>query len=128
MKRIFVAAALLLVMAALAAWHVFYLSQFTGELTHLLDQAGQQVEQERWSQAEALTRQALEIWEGKAAYLHTTMRHADIDAIQIAFQEVLAYLEGRERQPAEYAAANARLVTQLSLLLEAEQPSLKNLL
>ena len=42
--------------------------------------------------------------------------------------EALAFLEGGEKQPAEYAAVNARLLTQLGLLVEAELPSLTNLL
>lgn len=128
MKRICIALSLILVMAALSAWHVIRLARFTEEVNDLLTQAQEQVAGNDWQQAEALTRQALEQWEDKAFYLHTTMHHEDIDAILNTFHEVLAYLEGQERQPAEYAAANARLITQLSLLLESEQPTLKNLL
>lgn len=128
MKRICVALSLILVLAALSTWHVVRLSHFTQELNSLLTQAQEHVEGDDWQQAEALTRQALEQWEDNAFYLHTTMHHEDIDAILNAFHETLAYLEGQERQPAEYAAANARLLTQLALLLEAEQPTLKNLL
>lgn len=128
MKRIWIAAALILALAALSACHVLYLGRFTGQLTDLLSQAQEQVEQGDWLRAEELTRQALEEWERNGAYLHTTMRHDDIDSVLISFHEVLAYLTGQERQPAEYAAANSRLITQLSLLLEAELPSLKNLL
>lgn len=128
MKRIWISVALILALGVLATCHVLYLNHFISQMTGLLSQAQQQVEQDSWSQAEALTRQALEHWENNGAYLHTTMRHSDIDSVLISFHEVLAYLEGQERQPAEYAAANSRLMTQLSLLLEAELPSLKNLL
>ncbi len=57
-----------------------------------------------------------------------TLRHTDTDAIQISMDEALAFLEGGEKQPAEYAAVNARLLTQLELLVEAELPTLTNLL
>ena len=62
------------------------------------------------------------------SYLHITLRHTDTDAIQISMDEALAFLEGGEKQPAEYAAVNARLLTQLELLVEAELPTLTNLL
>ena len=42
-------------------------------------------------------------------------------------EEALAYLEARE-DPAECAAVCARLVNLLELILEGEQPSLKNIL
>ncbi len=128
MKRLWIAAALIAVLAALAGVHALYLSRLTGELDGLLERAQAQVEGEDWAQAESLTRQALEEWEGNAFYLHSTLRHQEIDSVLVGFHEVLAFLEGQERQPAEYAAANARLRVQISLLLEAELPTLKNIL
>jgi len=128
MKRLWISVALILALAGLAGAHAYYLKGLTEELGDLLTQAQELVEQEKWPQAESLTREALEIWEGKAFYLHSTLHHKDIDEVLTSFQEVLAYLEGRERQPAEYAAANARLQVRIGLLLEAELPSLKNIL
>lgn len=128
MKRIGIALAILLLLAGFSAWHVRSLSHFTEGLTDLLLQAEQQVSQENWTGAEALTRQALADWEARDFYLHTTMRHEDTDAILTGFHQVLAYLEGKEHQPAEYAAANAQLITSIELLLEAETPTLKNIL
>lgn len=128
MKRIWISTAIILAMAAVIGCHVLYLGHFTDRLIDLLTQAEQQVEQEDWSRGEALTRQALEDWERHDFYLHTIMRHEDIDAILTSFHEALAFLAGGEQQPAEYAAANARLITQLSLLMEGELPTLKNLL
>ena len=127
MKRLWISAALILVLTALAGCHVLYLRHLTGELIGLLDQAQERVEADDWTQAEALTRDALEVWTANDFYLHSTMRHNDIDTVLVAFQEVLAFLEGQERQPAEYAAANGRLTAQLALLLEAELPTLSNL-
>ena len=128
MKRLWISAALILSLALLAGCHVLYLGRLTGELVDLLDQAQEQVLQDDWSQAEALTSQSLKLWQRHEFYLHSTMRHNDIDTVLVAFHEVLAFLEGQERQPAEYAAANRRLTTQLELLLESELPTLQNLL
>ena len=128
MKRLYVSLGLILLLAALSGAHAWYLTRFTGQLTGLLSQAQAQVEREDWEQAAGLTRDAREQWMARNGYLHVTLRHADTDAIQISFDEALAFLEGDERQPAEYAAANLRLIAQLELLAEAELPTLTNLL
>lgn len=128
MRRLYVPLGLLVLLAVLCTVHTVYLDHFTGELSDLLAQAQEQVAREDWEEADRLTRQAKEIWVDHEGYLHTTLRHADIDAILISFDEALAFLRAGERQSAEYAAVNARLITQIGLLLESELPSLTNLL
>ena len=128
MKRLYISIGLIALMAALSGLHIWHLSDFTGQLTALLTQAQEQVEREDWDEAARLTRQARERWMDHEGYLHVTLRHTDTDAIQLSMDEALAFLEGRERQPSEYAAVNARLLGQLGLLVEAELPTLANLL
>lgn len=128
MKRLWVSVALVALLAGAAGVHAWYLKGITQELGKTLEQAQALVEQDEWAQAEARTREALELWEDQAFYLHSTLRHQDIDDVLTSFHEVLAFLEGRERQPSEYAAANARLRVRIDLLLESELPSLKNIL
>ena len=128
MKRLYVALGLIALLALLCGAHALYLSRFTDELTGLLTQAQEQVEREDWQGAFQLTRQAKEQWVGNEGYLHITLRHADIDAVLASFDEALAFLQASEHQSAEYAAVNAKLLTQLALLLEAELPTLTNIL
>ena len=128
MKRLYVSLGLVALLAVLCAAHTLYLARFTGQLTGLLTQAQELVERENWSAATQLTRQAKDQWTDHEGYLHTTLHHADIDAILVSFDEALAFLQGSEHQPAEYAAVNARLITQIQLLIEAELPTLTNLL
>lgn len=128
MKRLYIAFALIVLLSAFAGYHVFCLSTLANQVTEQLAQAQEQVDQEHWEDAIQITRQAKEQWTAREWYLHTTLHHNGIDAILISFDETLAFLEGEEHQPAEYAAANARLITQIELLKEAELPSLKNLL
>ncbi len=127
MKRLYTAAALILLLAGLAACHTVKLDRLTHQLTGHLEQVQQCLAREDWSMAEALTRAAFQDWEEQAFYLHITLRHTDIDSIRASFRESLAFLTLRE-DPAECAAVNARLINQLELLLEAELPSIKNLL
>ena len=128
MKRLYISVALIVLLAALSGLHVWHLNGFTSQLTGLLTQAQAQVERENWDEAARLTHQVKELWMDHEGYLHVTLHHADIDAILISMDEALAFLEGGEKQPAEYAAVNARLLTQLGLLVEAELPTLTNLL
>ncbi len=128
MKRLYVSVGLIILMAALSGLHIWHLDNLTGQLTDLLTQAQDQAAQENWTEAARLTRQAKDRWMEHNSYLHITLRHTDTDAIQISMDEALAFLEGGEKQPAEYAAVNARLLTQLELLVEAELPTLTNLL
>ena len=128
MKRLYVSLGLVALLAALSGAHTLYLSRFTDELTGLLAQAQERVERDDWEGAARLTRQAKEQWVDKEGYLHVALRHADVDAILVSFDEALAFLQADEHQSAEYAAVNARLLTQLELLLEAELPTITNLL
>ena len=142
MRRLYLSVGLIALMAALSGLHIWHLNDLTGQLTAQLTQAqalakqegvcdscgGALAQREDWDGAARLTRQAKERWTGHEGYLHTTLRHTDIDAILISLDETLAFLEGGEKQPAEYAAANARLLAQLALLVEAEVPTLTNIL
>ena len=128
MKRLYVSLGLIVLLAVLCGVHTLYLARFTGELTGLLTQAQEQVKREDWEGAIQLTRQAKERWTDNDGYLHITLRHTDIDAILVSFDEALAFLRANEHQSAEYAAVNAKLLTQLTLLLEAELPTITNLL
>ena len=127
MKRLWIAAALIALLVVLAAGHVLLLGRFTGQLIGQLEQAEQNISRGDWAEAQALAGQAWQSWERQAFYLHTTLHHADIDAVRASFRELLAFLAIRE-DTAECAAVCARLINQLELLLEAELPSLKNLL
>ena len=128
MRRLYVSLGLVALLAALCTVHTVYLSRFTGRLTQQLTQAQAQVDRGDWAEAARLTQRAKEDWTAHEGYLHTTLRHTDIDAILISFDEALSFLQAGERQSAEYAAVNARLLTQIGLLIEAELPTLPNLL
>lgn len=127
MKRLMCSLTLLALLVGLACLHVWYLTKQTHALSQQLDQAQLKVQSGNWEEAYTMTQQAWEQWESQMFYLHITLHHQDIDQVSTAFQETLAILEQKE-QPGEYAAANARILYQLELLVEAELPSLKNIL
>ena len=127
MKRLYVCTALLILLAGLACLHTAKLRTLTGQLTAHLAQVDESLRMEDWEAASASALLADRQWEAQTFYLHITLHHEDIDAIQTSLKEMQAYLSSRD-DAAECLAVNARLINQLALLLEAELPSLKNLL
>ena len=124
MKRLWIALALLAALLCGTLLHTWSLRGFTQGLSDALDEAQTLARANRWEEASSLTEEALQTWRERDVYLHVLLRHADTDQIYAGFQETLALLESQEY--GEYAAANARLVTQIELLSEAEQLTLKN--
>lgn len=126
MKRVWIAIALLLVILAGTLYHDFYVNQLIGEITGLLEQAEVQAEQGEWASAEESAQLATHRWEERDAYLHVMLPHEQTNQIHTGFRQVAEFIQCREA--AEYFAANACLITNLELLAEAEQLSLKNIL
>lgn len=126
MKRLIVAALLLLAVLGATAANSRYLTGMTDDLCQQLSRAANFASKDNWPRALELTEQTLANWEEHDFYLHSLLRHMDIDSIRMTFHEVVEYLLLAE--PDQYTAANARLITQLKLLAEAEQLNLKNIL
>lgn len=127
MKRLFISTAIIALFAGLCVIHVNHLSRLTEEMIAQIETASISVQKGNWGAAKKAAGSAAEKWEKHAFYLHTTLRHTDIDAILASMKELDAYLDSREDR-AESLATAAKLINQLELLLEAEQPSIKNLL
>lgn len=126
MKRILIAAAILLFTFAAMLCHSFYISAFTDDLSAILETAEARAEEGDWTSARELTHTAREKWEAKDAYLHILLRHNETDNIDTQFREVAEFIQCEEG--GEYSAANARLIAGLDLLSEAEQLTLRNVL
>jgi hypothetical protein len=125
-KRLWISAALLLLLLAGALTNAWYAKNLTDSLAQQLDKAQTLTRQDDWETAQALTEQALERWQDHHFYLHAVLRHSDTDQIFRSFQAVLQYLDLQEMD--QYAAANADLIAQLHLLAEMEQASVVNVL
>ena len=126
MKRLYIAAGLLLVLLGASLTNAWYAQSLTGGMTDQLRRAQSLTEQDDWAQAEAVTRQVYEDWQSHHFYFHTLMRHSDTDQVLRAFRQVLEYLPLQE--PDQYNAANADLMAQLELLAEMEQAAVVNVL
>ena len=126
MRRLWLPLLLLAVMTGAAIVNVVCLDRFVDGLTADLEQAQILAAAGDGDGAYALTSQAETRFLGRSFSLHVTLSHADLDEVEVLFQEVLAQLGSDDLYPA-YAAANARLLTRLRLLSEGEQPDLENI-
>lgn len=127
MRRLWIAGLLILLLAGLATLHVLHLKAFTEDLIGQLETVESSIKRSDWSDADNIVARIFDQWEDKAFYLHITLRHTDIDAIRESLREAKAFLDSREDR-AECLAVTAKLINQLELLLEAELPTIKNLL
>jgi len=126
LKRFCAAVLILLFLFSASLVNSFCLARFTTDLTSLLDRAHHQASMGNWDEAGLFVRTAREQWDGKSFYLHTTLRHGDIDEIDSTFEELSGLLEHREE--GEYSAVLSRLACQLDLLRESEAFTLQNIL
>ena len=126
MKRLTVAAAILLALLACSLFNAAYIQRTTDRMVIQLAQAAACARENDWEQATQLTRQAYAVWQKHHFYLHALMRHSDTDQILRGFRCVLQYLDIQELD--QYAAANVDLIVRLQLLAEMEQASLVNVL
>ena len=124
MKRLWIAAALLLLLLGASLLNGWYAQKLTSGMRQQLELAQALSLRGDWGQAETLTRQAYSQWQGHHSYFHILMRHSDTDQVLRAFRSVMEYLKLQE--PDQYNAANADLMAQLELLAEMEQASLTN--
>ena len=126
MKRLWTAAAILLLLLAACLASARYAGALTSGLTGRLEQAQEVAAQGDWEEAARLSREAFQLWQDHEFYLHVLRRHGDTDQIYRAFRALEQYLALEESD--QYTAANADLIAQLELLSEMEQPSWENIL
>lgn len=126
MKRLWIASALLALLVVWALWEGQSVSALMQDYSGQLSQAQELAKAERWDEARAVTERVFQNWREHELYLYAQLRHNDVDNVLLTFREVEQYLLLEEMD--QYAAANAKLITQLELLGEMEQPTLVNIL
>lgn len=126
MKRLWIAAAILLAMLSATLCNSRYIDRTVSGFVEQLTAAHKQAAADNWDRAAQLTRQVTDHWQRHDFYFHVMLPHRDIDDIHMTFREVEEYLKLEEAD--QYNAANAKLITQLELLAEMEQLNLKNIL
>ena len=79
-----------------------------------------------WAEAEHRIRSVHEAWDEKQSYFHIVSVHAELDEAEALLAKSLSF--ARDRDDAEFRANTAELITQLRLLSEIQEISIKNIL
>ena len=125
MKRLWISLGILLAIFALSLANIRCATRTSNHLVTLLNQAEESAESGDWQGAAELTRQAQAQWDDHAGLLYVTACHANADAVNTGFREVLELLQQEAEE--EYSAANGVLIAEVEHLAEVEQLSLANL-
>ncbi len=126
MRRLILAAVILAAVLGATFWNTQRLNGLTGQMLSLIDQAGGQAQEGAWDQAGGTLEKARALWDERSAYLHMTLRHADIDAVTLSLTQLEQYT--RAKDAGQWALCAASLSVQLNLLSEMEALTLKNVL
>ena len=126
MKRLVLSCFILLLLLASSLFSGRHINNLCSGYIHDLTAAHQLAAKNDWDQARIITQKVYQDWDDRDFLLHTLLRHSDTDQILLSFRSVHEYLLLEEMD--EYSAANAQLITQMELLAETEQPTLKNVL
>ena len=126
MKRVWVAlglVALILAGGLLALWH---LEKITGEMEDTLGQLAQAVERQEDGRILALSQAFREQWERAEPGIRRYVHHDELDAITGGCARLAAL--ARYRDYGELAAETDRMRLLVAHMLEAERPTLGNIL
>lgn len=114
---------LILLLLALCIWNTLVLRQQLTESAALLQQAAQA---ETLQAASDLVREASALWERRAGYYGTVLRHDETDTIATGFAALLAYAAAGEET--DFRGRCAELAAQLEHIAKMEMPLPGNIL
>ena len=114
------------VILAFSLWAGSYVSARTGAWASQLSAADDSAQQERWEEAENAIQQGYDDWNSRQTFLHIVMEHEELDEAESLFAAAFAACSLRDAP--DFQATLAQLISQMSLLAETQQVSIKNIL
>lgn len=126
MKKWMLPLGVLVLLFALSLWNSASMDRVTGQLCDTLSQCSALGKAEKWDGASEVLQQTYQDWTRHQVYLHIVLEHSAVDGAEAMFHRAMAFAVTEE--PSEFCAEIAGLISQLSLLAEMEQLSIKNIL
>ena len=117
---------LLGVMLAFCVWNSTAISQKTDRWQAQLHISAALAAEDQWDAASAALEESYADWSAHQRWLHIISRHDALDDAEAMYRRAMAF--AAEKEPSEFQAETADLLSQLRLLAEMEQFSLKNIL
>lgn len=126
MKYFYIPCAILALILALSLLNANAMGNYIADWCEELDAAQQAADGGNWAEAEQRVAAVHEAWDKKQSYFHIVSVHAELDEAEALLAKSLSF--ALERDEAEFRANTAELVTQLRLLSEIQEVSIKNIL
>ncbi len=127
MRRLWIAALILLILVIVSVWNAGAVRDRTESVIELLEQAEVSLEAGDRESALALTEQASREWESYDPFFQTVLSHSGVDQVSMGFCEALAYLRNQETG-GEYSAVSSVLMLRLQMMMKMERLTPGNLL
>lgn len=102
------------------------LDRCTGEASTRLEQAQRFGSTGNFEEAARWISQASEVWEARKGFLGSTLRHEELDEIEVGFRSLLAIAE--QEADDQFAPACAELIARIRHVSEMEKPFYYNVL
>ena len=126
MKYFYIPCAILALILALSLCNAKAMDSCVSDWCEELDAAQTAANGGNWAEAERRIRSVHEAWDEKQSYFHIVSVHAELDEAEALLAKSLSFV--LEQDGAEFRANTAELITQLHLLSEIQEVSIKNIL
>lgn len=126
MKYFYIPCAILALILSLSLLNAKAMDNYVTDWCEELNAAQEAAEGGYWAEAEHLIRSVHDVWDEKQSYLHIVSVHAELDEAEALLAKSLSF--ARDQDDAEFRANTAELITQLRLLSEIQEVSIKNIL
>lgn len=124
MKKEWIAAGILALLAAFSAWNLCHIKNLTNSMTELLETSRELYQCGDWDPATRYAQRAERIWAKTDNYMQIFMAHPEIDSASDAFYDYLAELYKRDDGGAD--GTYKKLISQLTGIYEMEKITLKS--
>ena len=126
MKYFYIPCAILALILALSLFNAETMGGYVADWCEELTAAQTAADSGDWADAEHQIRTVHEAWDEKQSYFHIVSVHAELDEAEALLAKSLSF--ARDQDDAEFRANTAELITQLRLLSEIQEISIKNIL
>ena len=126
MKYFYIPCAILALILALSLFNAKAMDNYVTDWCEELDAAQEAADDDNWMEAEHQIRSVHEAWDEKQSYFHIVSVHAELDEAEALLAKSLSF--ALKQDDAEFRANTAELITQLHLLSEIQEISIKNIL
>ena len=126
MKALYLPLSMLAAMLAFALWTGRYVQQQTDRWIAMLELADHLAVEEQWEEAEDQIQRSYQDWKRSQTFFHTILEHQELDEAESLFASAFAACD--QQDVPDFHTTLAQLYSQLRLLSETQQVSIKNFL